>query len=349
MATDLEKALWAARNCSLVITFEKIDQFVGRMKEANSRLRLLRYSRPALTTEESMEPFPGSVVPIGNLKTAHDDWFWKTEGGEYIHPTVAPHQSERYLMDPAAALNGFCDYWVTEFLKFADAGFYNGIMADLTCIRIQKMEQYYPGCSWKYPTQAEFEVVQEAFLAKLKGVLNEHGMLLVPNSPNIDSPTDPDYLVNVWKDIVDGWNRQWFMMKAKNEPGDPFMTKVNCERFMTICDAYSADGKLVVAQVSPRYMEQGFSEDQVRADILYCIRGYLLIKNDPWVYMTVDWNGAFAKMEDLFNIFGDLFEYKYGNPVGDRFEEGGVWKRRFENGMIVEVDMAAQTSSFGPE
>jgi len=345
----LEKALWAARNCSLIITYREMDQFVGRMKEANSRLRLLRYSRPVLISEESMEPFPGSVVPIGNLKTAHDDWFWKTEGGAYIHPANPPHQTERYLMDPAAGPNGFCDYWLTEFLKFADVGFYDGIMADLICIKISKMEQLYPGCSWKYPTQAEFEVVQEAFLAKLKEVLNGQGMILIPNSPNIDSPTDPDYLVNVWKDIIDGWNRQWFMMEAKNKPGDPFMAKATNERFMTISDSYSADGKLVIVQVSPRYMGQGFSEEQVRADILYCIRGYLLVKNDPWVCMAVDWNGSFAKMEALFNTFGDLFEYRYGNPVGDRFEEGGVWKRRFENGMIVKVDMTTPTSSFGPE
>jgi len=273
---------------------------------------------------------------------------WKTEGGEYIHPIVGPYQNERHLMDPAAGPNGLCDYWISEFLKIADVGFYDGIMADLTPIRITFMEQLYPGCYWKY-TQEQFETVQEAFLAKMTEVLAEHGMIIIPNDCNSQSPTDPYYLINTRKKNVGGTNRQWFIMKAKTEPEDPFISEASDEQFMTIFDSYSADGKFVIAQVSPRSMEQGFSEEQVRADILYCIRGYLLVKNDPWVYMIVDWNGSFAKMETLFNTFGDLFEYKYGNPVGDRFKEGGVHKRRFENGMIVEVDLINHTSSFGPE
>jgi hypothetical protein len=345
-AATEEVARWIAERCMLIVTLGSVGSYIPVMKETNPNLIVLHYFRPALTTEEEN---PDSIIPIGTLKADHDDWFWKTEppDSDYIHPADPPYQEQRYLMDPAVGPEGYAQHWMDEFKKMIPGAPYDGIMSDLTPIRISKMEQLYPGCSWKY-TQEQFELVQEEFLASLKQVLNADGKVIVPNNVNTSSPTDPDYLVNTRMRNVDGLNQQWFMMMAKNEPEDPFISQVTTELFMNHVDAYSAAGKISILQVSPRQISQGFSEEQVRADILYCIGGYLLVQSGVEVYMVVDWNGSYAKLRDLFDTFGDLFETDYGFPVGDRWKEGGLWKRCTSKGRV-EVDLVNHTFDFVPK
>ena len=82
-------------------------------------------------------------------------------------------------------------------------------------------------------------------------------------------------------------------------------------------------------------------------DRLLC-RCYLLMKNDPWVYLNIDWAGKYEHMRRLFREYGDIINADYGVPVGPRHKENNLWKRKYSKGLVV-VNPIKHTLDFIPE
>jgi len=85
-----------------------------------------------------------------------------------------------------------------------------------------------------------------------------------------------------------------------------------------------------------------------RQEIAYCVGCYLLMKNDPWVYLNIDWAGKYENMRRLFREYGDIIDTDNGVPVGPRYKEKNLWKRKYSKGLVV-VDPIKHTFDFIPE
>ncbi len=83
-------------------------------------------------------------------------------------------------------------------------------------------------------------------------------------------------------------------------------------------------------------------------EISYCIGCYLLVKNDPWVYLNIDWGGKYEYMRKLFDDYGDIVNVDYGVPLEPRYKDRNLWKRRYSKGTVV-VDPVAHTFDFIPK
>jgi hypothetical protein len=326
-----EDASWIASHCDLLITDGSSDDWTFEMKATNPDLRLFRY----LTTCLVKEPVNTAVtsVPINNLLEEHDNWFWRTEGGGYVYPVEAP---DSYLIDPAASTDGWSDYWATEALNLIDGLLYEGVHGDLAFIDVGSVREKCPDIDSRYPTEADFHAAQEPCLSSFRALLNGHDKLLLLNNVTGGSSIDQDYLTNTRIFNEDGFNWQAYAMKAKNFPEDPFVGTRGHEFRMDVIDICSGIGKTLVLGAQPRVN---------REDILYCIGCYLLVKQDPYVYLNIDWDGNYNNMQMLFNDFGPLFETDYGQPLGPRYEENGVWVREFSRGTVV-VNLETHTFEF---
>jgi|GEM_PF-2565210 len=326
-----EDASWIASHCDLLITDGSSDDWTFEMKATNPNLRLFRY----LTTCLVKEPVNTAVtsVPINNLLEEHDNWFWRTEGGGYVQPVEGP---DSYLIDPAASTDGWSDYWATEALNLIDGLLYEGVHGDLAAIDVESVREKCPEIDSRYPTEADFHAAQEPCLSSFHDRLNANDKLLILNNVTLGSGIDRDYLTNTRIYSEDGFNDQAYAMKAKYYPSDPFLGAESQEFQMEVVEVYSGFGKTLVLGAQPRVN---------REDILYCIGCYLLVKQDPYVYLNIDWDGNYNNMQMLFNDFGHLFETDYGQPLGPRYEENGVWVREFSRGTVV-VNLETHTFEF---
>jgi hypothetical protein len=326
-----EDASWIASHCDLLITDGSSDDWTFEMKATNPDLRLFRY----ITTRLVKEPTEIFItnIPISDLLEEHDNWFWRTEGGDYVHPVEDPGA---YLIDPAASTDGWSNYWATEALNLIDGLLYEGVHGDLAAIDVASLRENCPDIDNRYPTEADFHAAQEPCLSSFRALLNGHDKLLLLNNVTCGSSIDPDYLTNTRIFSEDGFNWQAYAMKAKSSPEDPFVGTRGQEFRMDVIDIYSGVGKTLVLGAQPRVN---------REDILYCIGCYLLVKQDPNVYLNIDWDGNYNNMQMLFNDFGPLFETDYGQPLGPRYEENGVWVREFSRGTVA-VNLQTHTFEF---
>jgi len=326
-----EDASWIASHCDLLITDGSSDEWIFEMKATNPNLRLFRYLTSCLVSE------PAGIfttsVPIGSLLEEQNDWFWRTEGGDYVHPLEAP---DAYLIDPAASTDGWSEYWATEALNLLDGLLYEGVHGDLAAIDVRSVREKCPDIDNRYPAEADFHAAQEPCLSSFHDRLNASGRLLILNNVTTISLIDRDYLFNTRIYSEDGFNHQAYAMQTKFWPGDPFTEPQSQEFQMDAVDVCAGLGKTLVLGAQP-----GID----REDILYCIGCYLLVRQDPYVYLNIDWDGRYSNMHMLFNEFGDLFETDYGQPRGPRYKENGAWVREFSGGTAI-VNLEAHTFEF---
>lgn len=330
LGLTLADAHWIASHCDLLISDGSSDPWASEMKQANPDLRLFRYVTACLVKE------PGifrSRVPLGNLLQQHDNWFWRTAEGSYVHPQA---DSLGYLIDPGATFDGWSHYWAAEVTSITQGLPYEGVKGDLAFTDLSCVYNTYPDIDNRYPTEAEFHAVQEACLSSFHDLLNAEGKLLILNNVTFTSCTDRDYLTSVRIHSEDGFIHQGYSMKAKNHPEDPFVRAEAMEAQMEALDICVSLQKTIILAAQPR---------ENREEILYCIGCYLLVREDPYVYLNIDWNADYRRMQFLFDQFGDLFETDYGQPQGPRYQQDGLWLRPYSEGTAV-VDLEAHTFEF---
>ncbi len=319
-----EDASWIASKSDLLVISGVGDQYVEQMKVENPDMRIFRYFTVCLI---SSSPSPSyNVIGYKEIEKNHPDWFWVNSKGKKIHPTP-----KLYAMDPAA--KGWGRYWVKQVLRTVSPLPYDGVHGDLAYTDIG---QATPEAKHKYPREEDFHSAQESFLASIHRGLNQAGKTLILNNATMWSRIDPDYLLKRRLHHCDGFNQQAVAMRWRNHPENRFVDEKHFARGMKIIEEAVRRKKIVMLGMQP-------SSD--RNDIAYCVGCYLLVKNDPWVYLNIDWGGKYKDMRRLFREYGDIINADYGVPVGDRYKDGNLWKREYSKGVVV-VDPVKHTFNF---
>ena len=311
---------WIAERCDLLVADGSIDSWTLELKAENPDLLLYRYFTSCTVKKRSLKFL--TSVPLGKLLREHDDWFWKTPKGDHVRPPAFP---EAYLMDPGA--DGWSDYWLEQVAGVTRGLLYDGVMGDLAAIDVRTVRQKCPSIDNRYPSETEFHEVQERHLCTLHDGLNDRGKSLILNNVTTSSVLDRYYLINTRIYNEDGFMWQAYAMRGKGRPDAPFIHSWAHLRQMALIDLLCCAevGKTVILGMQPRVN---------RADIEYCIGCFLLVRNDPYVYLNIDWDGNYGNMRMLFDQFGDLFEADYGEPVGYRYKRGELWIRNYSKGRV---------------
>lgn len=328
-ATNLnsDDIVWIAGRCDLLVADGSVDRWTLKLKTANPDLLLYRYFTTC-TAKRITGRFMSSV-PLGNLLQEHDDWFWKTGAANYVRPSTFPGA---YLIDPGAI--GWSDYWLEQVTEITRELRYDGIMGDVAAIDVRSIRQKCPDIDNRYPSEAKFHEAQERHLSTLHDGVNDKRKSLILNNITIGSIINRHYLPEIRIYDEDGFMWQGYAMKGKSHPDAPFVNSKVLERQMDLVDFCADIEKTIILGMQPRVNRQ---------DIKYCIGCFLLVRNDPWVYLNIDWDGNYGNMRMLFDQFGELLKTDYGEPVGYRYKSDGVWVRNYSQGRI-KVNL--QTHSF---
>jgi len=302
-------ASWIASRCDLLIVTGSGDKLVGLMREKNPDIKIFRF----LTT---------AGVPCSwHLLKDHPKWFLRDPEGNIIRRTYA------CLVDPAI------EEWSQAWVDFANAKIdsfgYDGAKGDMAFVDISSAV---PEILRTYPSDEAWHQVEEKHLRRLHRGLNRKGHLLILNNVHMYSRTNEDFLLEVRIHNEDGFIQQAVGMRYKMKPNDRFASAQHFVRGMSIIKQCSRMGKIVILAMQPSFPHH--PRKRVRDEISYCVGLYLLVREDN-VYLNIDWDGDYGRMQTLFRVYGEVIEGDYGEPTGETYKEGGLWKRGYSKGLVV--------------
>lgn len=341
-----EDAKWLAARCDLFITDGSGEQIVSALRSLNPGMKLFRYFGNPLVGTQKSGGFRGAVWE-NYIESEHPDWIWRDNqdppqkiwktGKKYF---IAP---ENGYDPPKGSVQPWANYWLTKVLEAIGNLPYHGVKADLSA---QSLKQFHEPERTKLPYRYDaggdidaadviFVPLQEARMAALKAGLNAADLLFIPNNIGILI----DHFLSNRVPNIDGFLHQWIFMTYRSG-GDKYQPESTAEAMMDILDACRALGKLMIIACSPSWDLE---------EIRYCVHCYNLVSSHPYTFLNIDTAGGWEDLQTLFNNYSEAFETDFGQPVGERYKESGVWKRRFENAMILEINLINRTYSFGPE
>jgi len=319
-------AAWIAARVDFLIADGSVDDIVDDMKIARPEILLLRYiATPVVST-----------VPLGQFKAAvyendmPSDWFWPDGEGNKIW--VGPLETAYYVLPSVGGVSGWPDFFADAVLAYIGNRAFDGVHGDIAAQRLQHYPDEYELLKDHYEdNNVLFRADQEPHIARLRSRFNDAGFFFMTNNVGILG----DYFLNSRVPNIDGFNHQWIFM---NKPGT-YQTESQAESLMDRVDECIPLGKLILIQAGP-------NPNWDQEEINYCVHAYMLISKNPYTYLALDFGGAFSDLQTLFNDYGSAFETDFGQPLGDRYKEDGIWKREFVNGLL-QVDLVNHTYSFG--
>lgn len=335
---NYDDASWIAKRAALLVADASIDIIATALKSANRDMLLVRYVTTPLVWEGS-NTYKGTV-PEGDIPSEHPDWIWM-----WNPPVGDPERiwntPSRYYILPNSGSGAWPAYWVEQVLEFIGALPFDGVHGDIAVFSLlkfqdqdkDKLAQHYGG------DDELFLADQEPYITALRNGLNAAGLFAIFNNFGITNP----YFLNTRLNNIDGFNHQYIFMTLSGD-APVYQAATIAEGLMDIIDKCKAAGKICMLASAP------VTNDPQEWDmhkIKYCLYAHMLVAQIPHTYFNIDppSGGNWQLMQALFNDFGEAFQTDFGQPLGERYKEGGIWKREFVNGLL-QVDLVNHTYAF---
>lgn len=332
-----EDAQWIADRVDLLVGDGSLNPIATALKTANPGILLARYvTTPLVATSSTFQ----GTVPEGNIPTEHPDWIWMwNPNGD---PERIWNTPSRYYILPnsdAGSPVNWPAYWVERVLEFIGVLPFDAVHGDIAVQYLwqfqledrEKLAQHYGGDS------ALFQADQEPHIIAIKSGINAAGLLLLLNNFGINNP----YFLGTRRYNLDGLNHQYIFTTFSGGQL-AYQAPSTVETLMGIIDLCKADGKICML-ASAIGADPPWDLDLIK----YCVHAQMLVSQHPYTYLNLDpaEGGSWEHLQTLFTDYAEAFETDFGQPTGERYEEEGVWKRYFTNGLL-EIDLVNHTYSF---
>jgi hypothetical protein len=319
---EQEDAVWLARNVDAVILGgEQGDKVVDYLKSLNPDLLSFRYFH--LIGLHENDDAGDAVVGYDFVNHYFPEWFLLDGQGQRF---TLPKNNRLWTMDVGQI--GWRAYWTDQVLNRIAPYHYDGLMGDFATIDIRGY--WAPNGLLTY-NDSTWQIANEAYLDAIHQRMNFNGLAFVANTTEPDSRLDENYIINTRIHSVDGTNQQGFGMRVKGNPERPYVPPDKLVKSWDIVEAHAQLDKFFVAGAQPQ---------PDPAQVSYCIGCYLMCKDGDNIYFNVDWVSDMDLLKMIFQLYGHILNYDYGQPVGKRYFEAGYWKRDFTNGTaILDLDL----------
>lgn len=294
-----------ARRFSLVIwhNHPRLAADLKLLREKNPRMTGLMYRELFCVLREET-PMAESVGRYGWIKAVHPEWFQKDLNGD---PVEVPDYPGRFMMDPGNPQ--WQDFWIRETLREVVEGGWDGVFADdaLTSVKMHGLPPLE-----HYPTDASLQAAFHGFLAKARAAFSAQGKLVIAN---VSNSYDHPGLFAAWLKVTDGILEEHFTGAAWT-----WGPQVGQAQMAAMREAKAA-GKWYLC------MTRGAPGDRPLIDL--SLAAYLIGSGGKvaWTYHA-DEGGPETFPDD------PRWSRALGNPLEDARQEGRVWSRKFENGVI---------------
>jgi len=320
---------YLATHVDLLIVHESLKDKLGALRENNTKLLILLYKFSGMTKSDTIGH---SASGYEEIFSSHQDWFLRNKFGDAVADDYNNYSMEHsFYMDYGNP--GWQNYSVQDYLKSAQG--YDGVFLD--AIPLSPKEISETGLQ-RYNDEREFQKALLQYLDYAHSKFLQNGKLLVINGAS---------LINQDPYVVDGvgfWER--FLPKTsgileeafaeKYHFGGGYQPEERLQEQLAAMDFAGAHKEVYIAFAQ--------SKPFSRTDTTYVFACYLLGQNE----YTYFYNNNLGKYRiDDFRrgneLYSDLYNIDLGKPIGGRFVENGLLKRRYEKGLVV-VDVLEKSA-----
>ena len=212
-------------------------------------------------------------------------------------------------------------YWTDDVVEDLEQGPWDGVMADCGFVNIRKY--WAPNGILQYETDEKFNSAIENFYAYAYKKINSIGKMLLPNSCEA---------INNWDQRLEhthGGLNEGFVNICKWDKKNIWRSEKQWEKQISSLEKTCREGKV--------YFAMAHNRDLNRQDLLFSLASFLLGTNGKHGYF---YNAGvkgynFKNYKKDYEEFKDIYETPIGKPVGKKYFEDGVWKRKYEQGLII--------------
>ena len=327
---DWEDADWLAGHVDAIILGSPHgDRVVGYLKSLNPDLYTFRHFH--LLGLHENDQAGGAVVGYEFVNEYFPEWFLLDALSQRF---TMPKNGKLWAMDVGQI--GWRAYWTNQVLSRISPYDYDGLLGDFATIDVRSY--WAPNGLLNY-NDSTWHIVNEAYLDTIHQRLNFNGLMFVANTTEPNSVLDNDYIVNTRVHSVDGSNWQGFAMRVKGNPEKPYVPQNQLIKSWEIVETHAQLGKVFIAGAQPQ---------PDPAQMSYCVGCYLMCKCSDQIFFNVDWLSDMDLLKMIFDLYGDILNYDYGQPIGDRYFEAGYWKREFTKGTAI-LDLQLHLFTFQPK
>lgn len=250
----------------------------------------------------------------------HDEWFLKDSSGERIGWAQGPGQY--WFMDVGNP--EYQAFWMARVLEFVtdmppDQDGWDGVYIDTVfAARFAGLER-----NATYVTDAAYEQAAYDFLARIHDRFQAEGLPILINlwpALTVHSYTE-------WATLTEGIKIEHFVSTWSSGYLDPD----TWERQVSGLEEIGRAG--IIATVYPK-----FRDNSAQARI-YGLASFLLGRQGTHDFFYYQFPNDFTFFPPLWF---EEWEVPIGHPLGDRYQEQGVWQRDYSNGRVL-VNPTAET------
>ena len=272
---------------------------------------------------------PGSCasVPLNNqaafkvgdfceISQNHPDWFLLDAQGKRIF-----NDSGYYLMDPGN--QGWRNYLLTRIQETQEQRGWFGVFLDNVEGSRDKYERKNT-LPVKYPNDASYQAAVQSLLQMLyTSYFHPQNRPLMANIiEKSDNTTWFNYLQFLDGAMEEGWAVDW--------SSNSYLSESDWLKNLTMAEQTQNNGKYAIL------ISQGTKTNTTRQKFAFA--SYLLISNGRAAFRYANYSSY--NQNWLYSNYTSAI----GNPLGPRYQSGGIWKRDFTNGSV-SVDPIKHTAS----
>jgi len=257
-----------------------------------------------------------------------DRWFFMVQDSWFLLDDFGQRMTDQYNENSKKNVfwmdwgnSDWQEYWVEDVVESLNRGPWDGVMADCGFVNVSKY--WAPNGVLQYKNNEEFNAAVESFYEYAYNKINAIGKMLIPNS--VEAIDNWDQRL----EYTHGGLDEGFVNISRWSPKRIWRSEMRWEKQIRNLEKTCDEGKIYFAMAH----NQGLNEQ----DLLFNLASFLLGTDGKHGYFYNEGVRGYEFENYLkdYNKFQEVYELQIGAPEGKRYYEDNVWKRRYQNGLVI--------------
>jgi hypothetical protein len=320
-----DELVWLAQHADLLIMHQSLGDKTAFLHSINPDIVLLLYKFSGMSDESAIGH---SASGFSSVFQNHKDWFLKDSKGNFITDSYDDWSRQHaYYMD--FGNQGWMKYSVDNYL--ASSAGWDGVFLDVVPLQIKHIS---PNGFQGYSDDKEFQAALVAYLDYAHSRFAENQKLFIVNGAELIYQDDYVSFIpskNYWElflDITDGCLEESFANRYYWGRSEVWQPEERWARQIQAMEYAEEHSKYYIAFSHNRGLN--------RQDTIYNLGSFLLGAGGHSYFYNMGLEKY--RLENFkvdYELFKDVYAVNLGKPIGNMYQEDGLWLRQFEKGLVV--------------
>ncbi len=311
-----EEVIWSAERYDLFVLHVNRASFIPDIRATNPNAKIYLYVDVPIQQDESLSD--GGIGQFNWITENHPDWFLKDASDR---PVFSQEEYGYYWLDPGnTQWQEFYIQKIAEKIALSKER-WDGIFLDNIRYTLDNTDYGTPAIA-SYNTDEEFQKATLSFIKAVTDAMHKEKLNVIGNVSQVNDPNHPFW--GAFLDIADGAMNEVFTRTHYNVIEQGYHTasiwQQQLEQGQNI-----PDGKILLLENRVPFWSDKDISVYGYASMLLGIK----TQNTPtYYYGREDTSSIPAYWYDEYNV-------NLGEPGGPAEEEGGIYSRLFEKGLVI--------------